>query len=93
MSKYFVIISRSENYPSDERAITVEKAAVKIENATIDNECKLVEIIKQDGLNETVIYGESCNLCTRTIDEKQMLCPVCCHAHTSKFKGGANEPK
>jgi len=87
MSKYFVIISRSENYPSDERAITVEKAAVKIENATIDNECKLVEIIKQDGLNETVIYGESCSRCENNTKHLGIVeCLECSLHYESKFK-------
>jgi len=88
--RYFVTITRNELYSRDENAIRIELEAAIIENQATDNNCTLVSITRQDHgeLTGTVIFGESCELCTRTTDEKQMLCPVCSLAHTSKFKGG-----
>jgi len=73
-------VASTENIVEAERLYIIAKR----------NVVKTKEVIFCEEISNTgeVIKGQSCDLCTRTTDEKQMLCPVCSLAHTSKFKGG-----
>jgi len=85
MSEYIFIRSATLLARSEASAISQAKQICRNEINKFDNNCQAVEIIKRDGLNETVIYGESCSRCENNTKHLGIVeCLECPHHYTSK---------
>lgn len=84
LNKYHIVKSYTAIYPDDETMMKCETFLNDTEIRSMDNDSKLVEITRQDDhFNETVIIGQSCNLCKW---KNTIACIGCSLHYESKFK-------